>query len=142
MLAAAHRIANLASDQQKPVSEALADAEGLVAGLELASDGRSATHLAELLIDTIADTRARSEAPRAVWGLSTGLPKLDRETGGFHPGEIVYLAGAPNVGKTWCALGWAIALGSQAPGMFVSLEMRKEAIARRLLFRISNFPTL
>ena len=141
MLVAAERIAALASDQQKPVSEALADAEGLVAGLELASDGRSATHLAELLIDTIADTRARSEAPRAVWGLSTGLPKLDRETGGFHPGEIVYLAGPPNVGKTWCALGWAIALGSQAPGMFVSLEMRKEAIARRLLSGMSKVPT-
>ena len=78
---------------------------------------------------------ARVHRGEAELGLSTGYPVLDTAlAGGFHPGDLVVLAGATSVGKS--AFGLCIAqhmAGKGLPVLIVSVEMHRQAIGYRLL---------
>ena len=64
----------------------------------------------------------------------TGLPALDRWGGGLRPGELVYLAGRPSMGKTALALHVARALAQAGHQVWIaSLEMTAAALSQRLL---------
>jgi replicative DNA helicase len=89
--------------------------------------------LGEITRDVVADTEAARANPRDVWGIPLGLPKLDAETGGAHPGELTLLVGEPGVGKTWLALGATVDMARNSPGAVVSMEMRRRAVGRRIL---------
>jgi replicative DNA helicase len=70
-----------------------------------------------------------------VIGLPSGFIDLDRETTGFHPADLIIVAGRPAMGKTAFALGIAqyVAFELHRPvGMF-SLEMSKEQLFLRLI---------
>lgn len=95
----------------------------------------------QLLGDTYASVEARSKDPKDIWGLKTGLPKFDKETGGIQQGELTYVIGSPAVGKTWSLLGWGFEFGKEAPGVWISLEMRRLAVGRRILSGISGVST-
>ncbi|MDE2006677.1 MAG: replicative DNA helicase, partial [Rhodospirillales bacterium] len=83
-----------------------------------------------------------------VSGLTTGLRDLDSRTGGFHPSDLLVLAGRPGMGKTALAtkiaFGAAKALAAEARAAdpnaapraavaIFSLEMSAEQLATRLL---------
>ncbi|MGA2328417.1 MAG: replicative DNA helicase [Bryobacteraceae bacterium] len=73
---------------------------------------------------------------KRIKGLSTGFVKLDEMTGGFHPGELIILAGRPSMGKTALALNIAqhMAAGKNKHTVAVfSLEMSKESLLTRML---------
>ena len=92
--------------------------------------------------------RARAE-PRDTWGLVTGIPQMDYELGGIHPGEVFLVAGLPKAGKSMLVsqMGFQLAgvrfypllaaLG-KTPGLMVHLEMTEEAIIRRAACAISH----
>ncbi len=66
-------------------------------------------------------------------GMPTGFSMLDRENGGFHPGQLVVIGARPSVGKS--ALLGSIAMGMAVKGKtvgIVSLEMSNVEIAARL----------
>jgi replicative DNA helicase len=71
-----------------------------------------------------------------VFGVPSGLSDLDRNTGGWQPGELIILAARPGVGKTALALGFA--LGAGVPVGFVSLEMSSVKLATRLCAQIGR----
>jgi len=84
------------------------------------------------VVARIEDLRERgSEIP----GLETGFADLDRITGGLHPGELVFLAGRPSMGKTAFALNVTehVAVRGRQPVALFSLEMPAEAIGQRLV---------
>lgn len=141
MIAAANRIAQLAYDEKKPIDQAILSAKAETEGLELLKDGHEFIQLGDLFQQTYDDIQERSKNPRDVWGLATGFPKLDKETGGLQLGELTYLPGRPGIGKTWLELGWAIELGKQEPGAIISMEMRKTAIGRRMMSGVSGVST-
>jgi replicative DNA helicase len=68
-------------------------------------------------------------------GLPTGYSRLDNETAGLQPSELIILAARPSMGKTALALNIAenIALRKQEPVAVFSLEMSKESLLLRLL---------
>ena len=73
---------------------------------------------------------------RRVTGLSTGYSRLDNETAGLQPSELIILAARPSMGKTSLALNFAenISLrGEGKPVAVFSLEMSKESLLLRLL---------
>jgi replicative DNA helicase len=74
-------------------------------------------------------------APGQLRGISTGLPSLDKLTGGLQPGEVIVLGARTSVGKTTLALSIAehAAIVEARPVLFVSLEMTRTALAERLL---------
>jgi replicative DNA helicase len=75
-------------------------------------------------------------------GLPLGFPALDRIlAGGLEPGALAIIAARPGVGKT--ALLANVALKACDRGlraMLFSLEMPREAIARRLVATLSRVP--
>lgn len=67
-------------------------------------------------------------------GVNTGLGKLQEITGGWQPGELIYLAARPSMGKT----AMAIFFGKQAAKegkkvAFFSLEMSAQSITDRAI---------
>lgn len=75
-----------------------------------------------------------------VVGVTTGFKKMDEYLGGFHPSDLVILAGRPSMGKTALATNLAFnaaraALEKKegAAVAFFSLEMSSEQLANRIL---------
>lgn len=68
-------------------------------------------------------------------GITTGFENLDRITGGFKKGELIYLAARPSVGKTALALNlcYNAASKSHRPVAIFELEMQAETLFKRLL---------
>jgi replicative DNA helicase len=81
-------------------------------------------------------------------GVSTGLRDMDKKLGGFHPSDLVILAGRPGMGKTALATNIAFHVArnytfeesagkrkTKTGGVvaFFSLEMSAEQLATRLL---------
>lgn len=81
-----------------------------------------------------------------VVGVTTGFKKVDEYLGGFHPSDLIILAGRPSMGKTALATNLAFnaaraALEKKegAAVAFFSLEMSSEQLANRLLGQESGF---
>ena len=67
-------------------------------------------------------------------GVTTGLEKLDEETGGFQPGDFVTIAGKPGMGKS--ALMGSISVHAAMAGVptyVFSLEMSRKQWVNRLV---------
>ena len=61
----------------------------------------------------------------------TGTTKLDQLIGGFSPGDLIYLAGRPSMGKTALALGWALHIAETAPVLVASMELPRQSVMER-----------
>ncbi len=75
-----------------------------------------------------------------VVGVTTGFKKMDESLGGFHPSDLIILAGRPSMGKTALATNLAFNAARAslekkegAPVAFFSLEMSSEQLANRIL---------
>ena len=70
-----------------------------------------------------------------VTGIPSGYTDLDKKTAGFQDSNLIIIAARPSVGKTALALSMAknIALTSNTPIAFFSLEMSAHELALRLL---------
>ncbi len=75
-----------------------------------------------------------------VVGVTSGFKKMDECLGGFHPSDLIILAGRPSMGKT--ALATNLAFNAAHSAMeknegaavaFFSLEMSSEQLANRIL---------
>ncbi|WP_282611234.1 replicative DNA helicase [Pelagibius sp. Alg239-R121] len=101
---------------------------------------------AEVAVEDI--ERARQSGSHLT-GITTGLTALNKATGGFHPGELVIIAGSTSMGKTSLAVDIAtraaqrymrdLADGADptenggASVAFFSLEMSSNELAKRIL---------
>ncbi len=67
-------------------------------------------------------------------GFTSGIPRLDRETGRLEPGNLVFLYGTPGQGKTLLALAMARRQGQLGIRVgFVSLEMAPGPLGLRVV---------
>lgn len=83
----------------------------------------------------------------AVAGYTVGLRDIDQKLGGFHPSDLLILAGRPAMGKTGLALNMAfncarayMKTNGKEGGVvaFFSLEMSSEQLATRILAEQTN----
>lgn len=76
-----------------------------------------------------------ASSQKGLTGMATGLPKLDRITGGFQKSDLIIVAGRPAMGKTafmgTVARTNAIHYGGR--GVIVSAEMSHVQLAMRLI---------
>jgi replicative DNA helicase len=86
----------------------------------------------------IAETSYKRDS--SIVGVTSGLRDLDKWLGGFHPSDLIIVAGRPSMGKT--ALGTTFAFNAAKLALkgkegahvaFFSLEMSSEQLATRLL---------
>ena len=81
------------------------------------------------------------EKDSSVVGISSDFIDLDTKLGGFHPSDLVIIAGRPSMGKTSLATNIAFNIAKSALSsddanssvLFFSLEMSAEQLARRIL---------
>lgn len=92
-------------------------------------------HIKEILKDRFEEIQRVHESRESITGLSTGFIDLDKYTAGFHPSDLVIVAGRPSMGKTSFALNIAqhVGLEEKKPVAIFSLEMSKELLVQRIL---------
>ena len=92
-------------------------------------------HIKDILKDRFEEIQRIHETRESVTGLSSGFIDLDKYTAGFHPSDLVIVAGRPSMGKTSFALNVAqyVGLEERKPVAVFSLEMSKELLVQRLL---------
>lgn len=81
-----------------------------------------------------------SETKGAMVGLSTGLPDLDKKSGGLRPGQLIVIGGGTGGGKTALALNIAEhnAIHASIPVGIISLEMTGDELSERLISSLSR----
>lgn len=129
-----------AYDQSTEARELLSQAEQRVFGI---LDGRSTSTVSSIrdvlhvAMDRI-DARMRGE--HTAGGVDTRFADFDSLTGGLHNSELIILAARPSMGKTAFALNIAenVAVASEIPVLFVSLEMSSVELADRMLCSIAR----
>lgn len=97
--------------------------------------------LKDVFSEVYDEAEQRSKNPREIWGIPTGMNILDKETGGQQGGELSFWVGEPGVGKTWLLLGMALEMSKHRSGGFLSMELKKQSVARRVLSGSSGVPT-
>lgn len=92
-------------------------------------------HIKDVVLRTFEEINAASKRGDEITGLPTGFDKVDKQTAGMHPGDLIIIAGRPGMGKTAFALNVAVNASVQRKtGVAVfSLEMPKEQLTRRML---------
>ncbi|NBW11178.1 MAG: replicative DNA helicase [Caulobacteraceae bacterium] len=74
--------------------------------------------------------------------IKTGLNSVDHITGGYMPGDLVYLAGRPGMGKTAMLLNQALHIAeNHGPIVIFSLEMAAPQLIYRLNSQLSGLNT-
>ena len=75
-----------------------------------------------------------------VTGVATGYKDIDQITAGFQPSDLIVIAGRPSMGKTALVTNIVenVAIGSNVPAVFFSLEMSKEQLVMRMLCSLSR----
>lgn len=104
--------------------------------------GRGFVDFGKALSQAIDTARLAHKRDSHIVGVTTGFTDLDQWLGGFHPSDLIILAGRPSMGKTALAtnMGFNAAVAyleksknEGAPVAFFSLEMSAEQLATRLL---------
>jgi len=92
-------------------------------------------HIKEILKERFEEIQRVHETRVSITGLPSGFIDLDKYTAGFHPSDLVIIAGRPSMGKTSFALNIAqhVGLMEKKPVAVFSLEMSKELLVQRLL---------
>lgn len=113
------------------------DAEAVLGGLaaiQIGSDsGGNVIPFAAAIVDAMGEAQAAYERG-SLPGITTGLDALDRETGGWMPGDYIILGGRPSMGKTSIATSMALAAARAGHGVaFCSLEMTAPSLGIRAI---------
>ena len=76
-----------------------------------------------------------AETGSEVTGLSTGWDRLDKQTAGLQPGDLIIVAGRPSMGKTTFAMNMAeyVAIAEKKPVAVFSLEMPAQSLVLRMI---------
>jgi replicative DNA helicase len=120
---------------------AISSIQAVVEGVGENNTRRDAGKSAAALLMQVAKIRA-GEIERA--GVSTGIPEIDRDTGGFMPGTLEILGARPGMGKTVFACQAALTAARSGTGAILfSLEVPEDQINARILSALtytSRFP--
>ena len=135
LIEVSHEVSKEAFEDAQDVDDILDSAESAIFNI---SDKRlrgGFKHIDPILHHTFEELDKIASRPGSVTGVASGLMDLDDMTSGFHPGELIIVAGRPGMGKTALALSMgrnAAILDKTGVGMF-SLEMANHQLAMRLL---------
>jgi len=129
------RIAALGRSGITNLGEFLDEAQSkLLAACESRGDSVVVASMADVINEAFAELELRSRTPGRLLGKSTGLTRLDQQTGGMCGGEVWTVAGRPGMGKSAFAQLIARTVAESGdPALIFSLEMAPVMWAQRLL---------
>ena len=142
LIATSNEILSSCYAVEMPADELLDRAEANIFNISESRIRQGFVSLKDLAWEVITDINAQQAGDKPLGGLRTGFFDLDEKTLGFHPGDLIIIAGRPSMGKTALAMNIAenIAIEANQPktvGIF-SIEMSKEALVLRMLCSLAN----
>lgn len=128
-------IVGLGYDESKELKELIEEAERSLFGVSQAHVGQDVVSLEDVLSESFDRLDELHKDKGKVRGIPTGYRDLDNILAGLQQSDLFILAARPSMGKTALALNLAhnIAVKSDQPVLFFSLEMSKEQLVDRLL---------
>ena len=135
LIKVSHDVSKDAFEDSQDVDQILDSAESAIFNISEKRLRGGFKHIDPILHHAFEELDKIASKPGSVTGVASGLMDLDDITSGFHPGELIIVAGRPGMGKTALALSMgrnAAVLGKTGVGMF-SLEMANHQLAMRLL---------
>ncbi len=135
LISASSNIARECYRAEKDAGSILDEAEQKIFRVSESRISQGFAHIKDILKERFEEIQRVHESRESITGLSTGFIDLDKFTAGFHPGDLVIIAGRPSMGKTSFALNIAqhVGLDEKKPVAIFSLEMSKELLVQRLL---------
>lgn len=135
LITISHDIAKEAFDDSESVDDILDNAESQIFKISENRLKGGFKHIEPILTETFEQMDAISAKAGSVIGVPSGLRDLDAKTAGFHPSDLIIVAGRPGMGKTALALSIArnAAVDHQEGVGIFSLEMSNNQLAMRLL---------
>lgn len=110
---------------------AIGSIQAIMEGAQEKNTRRDAGVSALALMEQVRRVRA-GEVARA--GVTTGIPEIDRDTGGYMPGTLWIVAGRPGMGKTILSCCGALtAAKSGAGSILFTLEVPEDQVNARML---------
>lgn len=96
----------------------------------------------ETILSFSDDIESRVSRKGEPTGIITGFYDLDRLTDGLQPGELTIVGARPSRGKTALALNIIerASMRDKVPALFISLEMSRNALCRRLAASFCGTP--
>lgn len=95
------------------------------------TDNNHVSHYTQEVLDFIAERMENRDS--GIVGVPSGVGRLDSHTKGWNPGDLVVLAGRPGMGKTTCALDFAMGCANHGMGVDVySLEMDEKQLLTKM----------
>ncbi|MFA4845762.1 MAG: replicative DNA helicase [Patescibacteria group bacterium] len=122
-----------ASTSDRPVSELVADVEQVCFNLSNAEQETGPVPFSEINRKGMKRFNQRADGGNLSRGIKTGFVDLDRETGGFRPGEMILIGARPSMGKTAWVLDMLLNVCRQYPAFLFTLEMGGEDIWDRVV---------
>lgn len=135
LIKVSHDVSKDAFEDSQDVDQILDSAESAIFNISEKRLRGGFKHIDPILHHAFEELDKIASKPGSVTGVPSGLMDLDDMTSGFHPGELIIVAGRPGMGKTALALSMgrnAAILEKTGVGMF-SLEMANHQLAMRLL---------
>ena len=135
LVAACEQITQDCHSGEKEPQATLEEAEKRIYDITMRKGGEELTHIQPILIKTFERIEELVKNHGKVDGVESGYAELDELLTGFHPGEMILVAGRPAMGKTSIGMNFienaAIRTGKRAA--VFSLEMPAEQLAMRML---------
>ena len=135
LIKAAADISKLGFDEERPVGEAVSEAEAdlfAVSQIDASQDLMSLEAILSQSFDRLDELHKDKSRLR---GVPTGFKAMDNLLAGLQPSDLVVLASRPSMGKSTLAMNIAhhVAVEQKQAVLVFSLEMSKEQLVDRLL---------
>lgn len=138
-------IGALANDMAVHTAEsAVSKAQSLLQNLDLGASDEKLKHASEFSKLAVSEFLERHEAMHnnGIFdgGIKTGFTELDNKLGEISKGDLVIIGARPSMGKTTFAQNLAadMMVNQSLPVLFVSIEMRGNQIAQRMISGIGG----
>ncbi|RLC47147.1 MAG: replicative DNA helicase [Candidatus Cloacimonadota bacterium] len=119
----------------RPVKQIVDETEKRIFDITQSSISQGFVHISELINVGLEEIEQVASKRTSITGIPSGFPKLDNATGGFHPEQLIIIAGRPSMGKTAFALNIAFTATvhhNKKVGIF-SIEMSRDILLFRML---------
>lgn len=133
MIEAAH-VTFIEAYKAESAPEALAEAERRMMAIGESFQSDTDPSIKSLVLAAMDQLEDAHQNKGKIRGLETGFRVLDRQTGGFKPGQMIVIAARPAVGKTSLAMNIAehVAIERKLPVGVFSLEMTGAELVYRM----------
>lgn len=135
LIAASEKIMKACYAGEQETQDILEEAEKQIYDITMRKGGEELVPIQPVLLKTFEKIELLVKNHGKVDGVESGYTELDELLTGFHPGEMILVAGRPAMGKTSIGMNFienaAIRTGKKAA--VFSLEMPAEQLAMRML---------